>query len=45
VKRVRIRIEDVASRDNLAEAVFRAARGKRHRPEVRAFFGRLEEIV
>jgi RNA-directed DNA polymerase len=43
VKRVRIRIEDVASRDNLAEAVFRAARGKRHRPEVRAFFGRLEE--
>jgi hypothetical protein len=43
VKRTRIGLADVADLDNLAEATFRAARGKRHRAEVGAFLSRLDQ--
>ena len=39
---MRLDLEDVARRDHLAEAAFLAARGKRHRPEVREFLDDLE---
>src|SRR5512143_86886 len=42
LRRVRLDLEDVARRDHLAEAAFLAARGKRHRPEVREFLDDLE---
>ena len=42
MKRTLIRIEDVASWDTLAWAFWRAARGKRHRRDVRAFQAHLE---
>jgi hypothetical protein len=42
---VRINVEEVAQRDNLAEAAFLAARGKRHRPEVRGFLDDLERRI
>ena len=42
MKRTAIRLEDVASWPNLIQAVERAARGKRYRPEVIAFVDRLE---
>jgi RNA-directed DNA polymerase len=40
---MRISLEDVADLENLAEATFRAARGKRHRAEVAAFLRRLDQ--
>jgi len=43
MKRTRIEPADVAARDNLARAAHQAARGKRGRPEVRAFFDRFDE--
>jgi len=43
--RVRIDLRDVAAIPSLAEATARAARGKRERPAVRAFLGRLEESL
>ncbi len=47
-KRSRLSLEDVAAFDNLSLAFARAARGKRRRPEVRAFeadlLGRLERL-
>jgi hypothetical protein len=43
VKRVRIDLEDVADLPNLAESAFRAARGKRLRPEVVLFLSRLDD--
>ncbi len=43
MKRTRISLEDVAAWDHLAWAFWRAASGKRHRPEVQAFADRLEE--
>jgi len=45
MKRVRINLDDVAQRDNLAEAAFLAARGKRHRPEMREFLVDLEPRI
>ncbi len=42
MKRTRIELEDVADLANLAEATFRAARGKRRRPGVGAFLDRLD---
>jgi hypothetical protein len=42
MKRTRIELEEVADLTNLAEAAFRAARGKRHRAAVVAFLGRLD---
>ncbi len=45
MRRVRIDLADVAAIGNLAEATARAARGKRERPAVRAFLGRLEESL
>lgn len=42
MKRTRIDLEEVADLANLAEATFRAAGGKRHRPAVAAFLGRLD---
>jgi RNA-directed DNA polymerase len=42
---VRINLDDVAQRRNLAEAAFLAARGKRHRPEVREFLDDLEARI
>jgi RNA-directed DNA polymerase len=43
MKRSSITLADIAEWHNLTAAAYRAAVGKRHRPEVRAFFGRLEE--
>ncbi len=43
MKRTRIELDDVAELGNLAEAAFRAARGKRSRPEVAGFLGQLDE--
>lgn len=40
---MRISLADVADHENLAEATFRAARGKRHRGEVVAFLSRLDQ--
>lgn len=42
MRRTRIRLESIAERDHLAWAFWRAARGKRNRPEVRAFARRLD---
>ncbi len=42
MKRTAIHLDDVAGRDHLAWAFWRSARGKRHRPEVRAFAARLD---
>jgi RNA-directed DNA polymerase len=41
--RTTIRLDDVADRDQLVWAFWRAARGKRHRPEVQLFAQRLDE--
>jgi len=43
MRRTTIRLDDVADRDQLAWAFWRAARGKRHRPEVQLFGERLDE--
>lgn len=45
MRRTRIELADIAAFANLAEAAARAARGKRERPDVRAFFDRLEESL
>ncbi len=42
MRRILIRIEDVADRANLVEAFRLASRGKRHRPDQRAFAARLD---
>lgn len=42
MKRQRIRLSDIAAFDNLALAVWKAARGKRHRPDVIRFTRRLD---
>ncbi len=42
MKRTAIHLDDVACRDHLAWAFWRAARGKRHRPEVQLFAARLD---
>jgi len=42
VRRTRVDLEEIADLTNLSEAAWRAARGKRHRVEVRAFFANLE---
>lgn len=41
-RRSTVRLEDVAALDNLAAAFWRAARGKRRRPDVAAFAARLD---
>jgi RNA-directed DNA polymerase len=41
MKRARIDLADIAAFDNLAEAAVRAARAKRRRPDVQAFFADL----
>jgi RNA-directed DNA polymerase len=45
LRRTRIDLEDVAALSNLAEAAFRAARGKRARPDVASFLDRLDDEV
>ena len=42
MKRARIDLERIAAFDNLLQAAMRAARGKRLRPDVRAFLGDLD---
>ena len=42
MRRTAIHLDDVAERDHLAWAFWRAARGKRHRPEVRRFAADLD---
>ena len=42
MKRSPVSLSDIASRDNLALAFWRAAQGKRHRAEVRRFASRLD---
>ena len=42
MKRARIELEDLASRDNLTLASWKAARGKRDRPDVAAFVARCD---
>jgi hypothetical protein len=41
-RRTSITLDEIADLDNLAAAFWRAARGKRHRPEVRTFADRLD---
>lgn len=41
MRRVRIELEDIAARDNLVAAAWKAARGKRQRPDVARFFAKL----
>jgi len=43
VKRTRIELEEVAGLGNLAAAAFRAAQGKRSRPDVAGFLGRVDD--
>jgi len=43
MKRAAIHLDEVARRDHLAWAFWRAALGKRHRPEVQRFAARLDE--
>lgn len=43
MKRTTVHLEEVAAWDHLAWAFWRAALGKRHRPEVQAFAARLED--
>jgi hypothetical protein len=43
LKRTAITLADVADLHHLAEAAFRACRGKRNRPEVRTFLSRLDQ--
>jgi retron-type reverse transcriptase len=45
LKRQRIDLHSVAAYDNLAEAAHKAARGKRHRRDVDAFFRRFDENI
>lgn len=45
MKRVRIESNEVTALPELVEAAHRAARAKRDRPDVRAFFGRLERSL
>jgi RNA-directed DNA polymerase len=45
MRRVRVDLAEIAAIPSLAEATARAARGKRDRPEVRAFLDRLEESL
>ncbi len=42
VRRAAIDLDEIADLDNLATAFWRAAKGKRHRPEVRAFAADLQ---
>lgn len=42
MKRQRLRLDDIAAFDNLTLAVWKAARGKRHRPDVVHFTRRLD---
>ena len=42
MKRTHIDLIDIAAYDNLAQAAYRAARGKRARPDVRQFFSRFD---
>lgn len=43
MKRHRITLAEIATFDNLALAVWKAARGKRHRPDVIQFMGDLDK--
>lgn len=42
MRRRRVRLADIASAETLTLALWRAARGKRHRPEVRRFLERVD---
>jgi RNA-directed DNA polymerase len=45
MRRTAIRLDDVAGRDQLGWAFWRAAQGKRHRPEVRRFAASLDQSI
>lgn len=45
MKRLRVDLDDLAAWDNLLLATWKAARGKRDRPEVAAFLARLDDAV
>ncbi|MEF8713270.1 MAG: reverse transcriptase domain-containing protein [Accumulibacter sp.] len=45
MQRVRIELADLASADNLALAAWKAARGKRQRPEVRRFCAHFDDSI
>ncbi len=45
MKRVRVDLEQIASWPNLADAAYKAAKGKRNRPEVAKFFARFDNSL
>ncbi|MEM7245202.1 MAG: RNA-directed DNA polymerase [Acidobacteriota bacterium] len=45
MRRTRVELDEVASLDRLGQATWRAARGKRHRPEVAAFLVDVERTL